>query len=186
MHLPIDNLRFRKLLGVFPLQALEILYKHYQQPLLKISITYTHYQPASEEIVQDAFLHIWEHHQWLSRHHDLSIQFYLFRIVKNRSISWYKKNRTEKKRLDNYANTLSNGHPDSSIEMKIIALEIHQQLQDIIHKFPRREQQCLLMKTQRNMKPPEIAVELGVSLKAVERSLTSANKRLRKILTSMR
>jgi DNA-directed RNA polymerase specialized sigma24 family protein len=48
----------------------------------------------------------------------------------------------------------------------------------ILSGFPRRERECLLMQVDGEMPVKEIARRLKISKKAVERSLTSAKKRL--------
>ena len=70
---------------------------------------------------------------------------------------------------------------DPSVEANIIELEISREIREIISTFPRREKECLLMKIDKEMTTEQIAVELNVSKKAVERSVTSANKRLRRL-----
>jgi RNA polymerase sigma factor (sigma-70 family) len=180
----LDNHRFRKLLGAFPTKAIQLLYELYYPRLLTISRHYTHDLEVSEEIIQDAFLHIWERHRWLSKYHERSIEYYLIRIIKNRSISAYQSNIRHQIKKHNYLNQQA-PPTESSIEMKIIAMENHDQLRMIIDQFPLRERQCLHMKIDESLNTTEMATRLQVSKKAVERSLTSANKRLRKILESM-
>lgn len=71
---------------------------------------------------------------------------------------------------------------ENSIEIKLIALEDKIWLRNLIKNFPRRERECLLLKLDEELSLDEIAARLKVSRKAVERSLTSANKRLRRII----
>jgi RNA polymerase sigma factor (sigma-70 family) len=176
-----DNERFRKLLSAYPAKAIEFLYEAYYQSLINLSQSLTHNQSAAEDIVQETFIHIWERHQWLSQHHDRSIQHYLVRVVKNMSITYYKKNQKTLPLKPAHLNS-SFVAIENSIEVKWIAFENKQQLRILIDRFPRRERQCLLLKMDQEMTLDQIAAHLGVSRKAVERSLTSANKRLRKHL----
>ena len=175
----VDEERFRNLLLSFPAKAIVFLYDQYYHSLIKIARGLTHDQSASEDIVQETFVHVWENHKLLGQHHDRSIQHYLVRVVKNKSISYYKRmlERQEQKAI--YLNGQRLDTRDHSIETDIIQLEINHELRRIIVTFPRREKECLLMKIDEEMTLDQIAKRLNVSKKAVERSLTSANKRLR-------
>ncbi len=174
----IDNERFRRLLLSLPGKALEFLYNAYYQNLLRISKTFTRNAEVSKDIVQETFVYVWERRKWLSQHHDKSIQYYLMRVVKNKSISYYKRNLRDEARM-----RYLNGNPqlliEHSIETHIIDLEIQKEIRDVIATFPPRERECLMMKIDKGMSTDQIAENLNVSRKAVERSLTSANKRLR-------
>jgi RNA polymerase sigma factor (sigma-70 family) len=129
--------------------------------------------------VQETFVHVWENHKTLGRAHDQPIHFYLARVVKNKSISWYKKSLRLHENHTLYLNGNSVGSAEQSIETQLIDEEISARLKEVINTFPKREKECLLMKVNEAMSTREIATALGVTPKAVERSITSANKRLR-------
>ncbi len=176
----LDNERFRLLLRTLPGKAIDYLYTHYYEGLILLSTKYLHDRHLAEDIVQETFLHVWEHHKSLSRTHDLPIQFYLTRVVKNKSITQYKKGL---RLQENYGQFLSGNFlatTDLNAETQIIHQEITDRIKAKINAFPMREKECLKMKIEFLMTTKEIANELGVTIKAVERSLTSAHKRLRK------
>jgi RNA polymerase sigma factor (sigma-70 family) len=180
----IDNERFRKILLSYPAKAIEFLYQHYYHSLVNISKSLTHNRKASEDIVQELFVHVWEKHKWLGQHHDKSIQHYLVRVVKNMSITYYKKNFTLEENKLKYLNGNTVPSVEKSIETNLIESEIYRELRQAVAGFPKRERECLLMKIDDEMPIDEIALSLNVTRKAVERSLTSARKRLQKYWTS--
>ncbi len=175
----VDEARFRNLLLSFPAKAIAFLYDQHYHSLIKIARSLTHDHKASEDIVQETFVHVWENHKRLGEHHERSIQHYLVRVVKNKSISHYKRTleRHEQKAL--YLNGQRLAARDHSIETEIIQSEISREIRRVIVTFPKREKECLLMKMDEEMTLEQMAERLNVSKKAVERSLTSANKRLR-------
>lgn len=176
----LDNERFRLLLRALPGKAIEFLYHHYYEGLVRLSLKFINDRPAAEDIVQETLLQVWEQHQKLSNYNELPIQFYLARVVKNKSITHYKK---ELRLQENYAQFLNGSRVPGlaqTAEQLIIERETTERIQSLINTFPNREKQCLTMKLERMMTTKEIAEELGVTVKAVERSLTSAHKRLRK------
>lgn len=172
-----NNQRFRKLLLAVPAKAIEYLYDTYYDSLYRISLRRTNDELASADIVQEALIHVWEKHRSLSNHHEHPIQYYLVRIVLNRSISHLRLKRNAKfKRL--------NGEEafgfESPREDQLVREETSLELRNLISTFPMREKQCLLMRLDKEMSVAEMAKTLKISEKAVERSITSANKRLRK------
>ena len=175
----VDEERFRNLLLSFPAKAIAFLYDRHYHGLIKIAKSLTHDLKASEDIVQETFVHVWEHHKRLGQQHERSIQYYVVKVVKNKSISYYKRTleRHEQKAL--YMNGQRLVARDNPVETDIIQLEISREIRRVIITFPKREKECLLMKMDEEMTLEQMAERLNVSKKAVERSLTSANKRLR-------
>lgn len=180
----IDNERFRKLLRAYPSKAIELLYSLYGKSLLNLAKKWTSNPEAAADIVQETFLYVWKNSQRLAEFHDRSIEHYLVKIVKNKSITFF----NHSKKLEGVKTqwwvdqTLSIG--DKGTESKLIENEIILEIRQMIATFPERERQCLLMKIDGELTTAQIAAALKVSPKAVERSLTSARKRLRKCWTT--
>ena len=180
----IDNDRFRNLLLAWPDKAIEYLYEDYYESLVSISEWKTHDHKASEDIVQEVFALIWKNHESIALREDLLIGHYLFTIVKNKSINHYNETIRLNKDQISYFIAERAGH-GSPIESEIISSEKKELIWQIVSTFPQREKQCLTMKFQNNMTIDEIALQMKVSKKAVERSVTSAYKRLRKYKSSL-
>lgn len=181
-----DNERFRKLLLSYPGKAIQFLYDLYYESLVKISEKLTHNRKASEDVVQETFIHVWEKHQWLGQQHDKSIQHYLIKVVRNKSISFYKKNLRENESHAKYHDGSLASLIEYSTEANIIELEKRTDIRQVIFTFPQREKECLLFSIDEDMGAEQIAERLKISKKAVERSLTSAHKRLRKYWLSIK
>jgi RNA polymerase sigma factor (sigma-70 family) len=175
----VHNHEIRKLLLSCPGKAIKILYDQYCKSLLKIAYRLTHDHDASKDIVQEAFAHVWKNARELGNHHERSIQHYLVRIVRNKSVNYYNENVALGQRKIRLMNGHTFGLAEQSIEAKIIQVEITEEILQIIARFPKRERECLMMKIEEELHNEEIALRLGVSVKAVEKSLTSAKKRLR-------
>lgn len=179
---PINNYEIRKLLNSYPRRAVQILYDLHYESLLKIAFNLTHDKDVSKDIVQDAFAHVWQNAKALGRDTERSIQHYLVRIVRNRSITFYHDHVSVSKRKVRWMNGRHFGPTERSIEEHIVQLEITQEILDMIARFPKRERQCLMMKINEELHNEEISSRLGVGVKAVEKSLTSAKKRLHRQL----
>jgi len=172
-----NNQRFRKLLQTVPDKAIEYLYETYYDSLYRVSLRHTNDQLASADIVQEALIHVWEKHRSLSNPHEHPIEYYLVRIVMNRSISHLRLMRNNKFHSLNGEEILGFEKPR---EDQLVQEEFSLELRRVISTFPKRERQCLLMRLDKEMSVAEMAKNLRISEKAVERSITSANKRLRK------
>ncbi len=173
-----ENDHLKNLLLFWPERAIEFLYQDYYNSLLRISERKTHDREASEDIVQEAFADIWGNRQRLALNRNLFVVAHLFTIVKNKSINFYKRsiwlNENQRKYL-NGEEFNTNQTKDSNL----ISLEEEKPIWRIIATFPPKERECLTLKHRQNMSNDEIARYLNISKKAVERSVTSAYKRLR-------
>lgn len=176
---PLDNENFRRILFAYPSKAIRFLYTMYYDQLIGVSMMYTGYREASEDIVQETIIYVWENHEKLGRYFDKPLENYLIRVVRNKSVSYYRK----------YKKTDADHEPFSievpvaiaySAEAHLIAYETSKEIMDLMASFPARERECLLMSLNEEMTTRQIADKLGVTVKAVERSITSANKRLKK------
>jgi RNA polymerase sigma factor (sigma-70 family) len=172
----IDNDHFRALLRSSPADAIDILYSRVFKGLVRYSEYLTQNREASLDIVQEAFIHVWQNHEELSEPHKQSIQAYLVKYVKMKSMTEFTQRVRHNELLRLVAEAPRNGH---SVETEIIRNEIRAELRAVISTFPARERECLFMKLDRELSPGQIAIELNVSLKTVEKHLTNGNKRLR-------
>lgn len=176
-----DNERFRKLLRAYPAKAIEILHQRFQTKLYSIAFYFTRDRQASEDIVQETFMHVWENYLTLSEPYQVGIEFYLIRVTRNKAINQYHKaTKLALKISKYYKHQQSLKHTGNDIEQDIILKELSAEIRSLIQSFPMRERQCLEFKVDEGLSNLEIAKRLNVSLKAVERSITSANKRLRR------
>lgn len=176
----INNERFRKLLFSFPGKAIHLIHEEYYSSLIRISERLTHSRDAAEDIVQEAFIYVWQNHEWLGQEHEKSIEHYLVRIVRNRSITYYTNDMKLKVSRTKYINGHTFDKIEHSAEANTIAQEMREEFRRLILDFPLRERQCYLMSLEDEMTNKQIAERLNISVKAVERSITSANKRLKK------
>lgn len=177
---PLNNYELRKLLLSYPAKAIKILCNEYYDSLLKIAFKLTHDRDASKDVVQDTFLYLWENAREIAKHRERSIQHYLVGIVRNKSVTYYRELILLGKRKFWFMDSHSRG--EEPIESRIIQIEVTQQILDTIARFPKRERECLILKMDQELSNEEIAACLDVGRKAVERSLASAKKRLRKYL----
>lgn len=174
-----NNEKCRKLLTAYPVKALDLLYDHFYRGLYNLAWSLTLDPFAAEDVLQETFMHVWENRKALSNRHDQPIEKYLVRVVKYKSITQYKRSKRENQRRGVMVNGYVRREKEFTIEEKIIREELVREIKALIATFPRAERECLLLCIEQEMSTPEIATKLKVTVKAVERSLSRANKRLR-------
>ena len=173
-----DPDRLRLLLRSHPESAINLLVKHYRDSLVNIARTFTNDVNLARDIVQETFAHVWEKHKSLSQDHEKTIDNYLVQVVRYKSISAFKKNLKISDLKQQYIKEQPTS--DESIDSRLIKAEIISTVRQLISTFPSKERQCLELKIDQELTNAQIAEKLNVSVKAVERSLTSAYKRLRR------
>jgi RNA polymerase sigma factor (sigma-70 family) len=177
MSAVVNNDRFRILLRSDPREALELLYQLYHKSLFKIAFRFTRDLDEAMDVVQETFLVVWSERKELAKHHEKSIEHYLVRIVRNKSITHFRRKRhidiDDLQFLKKFIGTTN------SAEETMIEQEVLSEMRSVIMTFRPREQQCLLMKIDKEMSLDQIAAELQISRKMVEKSQTSALKKLK-------
>lgn len=176
----IDNEHLRNLLRTTPGDAIRILYSQYAGSLRAIARKLTRDESAAEDIVQEAFVYVWRNAYQLGKVHEKSIQHYLVRVVRNRAITYYNESMKDEVRKNVFVMEALREAKEEPFEVVLILNENSQELRRLINTFPEREKQCLLLKLDDQMKNEQIASHLGITEKAVERSITSGYKRIRK------
>jgi RNA polymerase sigma factor (sigma-70 family) len=168
----LNNEEFKRLLLSWPAKAIHYLYTFHRDSLLRISQQRIGNRHAAEDVVQEAFVDLWERHLDLGQKKELMIAPYLSATVRNKSVDYNKLTAQRKEYpLANEATGSDEailGEDDIDILWRLIA------------SLPTREKQCIVMKYFQYMTYEEMAAALGVTIKAVERTMTSARKRLRK------
>lgn len=151
------------------------LFDRYWTRVYNAAYRYLKDSEASEEVVHDIFLNIW------NRRHELDIQAFENFLVTAARYQVYNKMRTAKQPLI-YRDT-------EQFEHKAIALnkgaehveheELEQRLFAYIRQLPKRCQEIFLLSRMDHLSNQEIASHLGVSKRTVENQLAVAVKHLK-------
>jgi RNA polymerase sigma-70 factor (ECF subfamily) len=150
--------------------AFEILFKEHFKPLCFVAFRYLKDMDSAKEIVQDAFMSLWEKRDVIQE--EKSVTSYLFVTVKNKCLNQL---RSEKKFLFNLAGmenleVLSISSFSDSIESK----EIKSAIDAAIASLPEKCREIFLLSRNEQLKYHEIAEKLGLSVKTVETQMSRA------------
>jgi RNA polymerase sigma-70 factor (ECF subfamily) len=148
--------------------AFSKIVKYYSAIIYTHALTYIKNAVQAEEITQDIFLSLWQRREELN--HISNFQGYLYAMVRNRTISEFRKKILElnSKPVDELE-SLSPG-PADSVEIREL-LEI---LMRGIQKLPTRRKQVFTMSRFDGMSYDEIAKNLGISKSSVNQHIVEA------------
>ena len=132
-----------------------------------------------EDVVQDTFIYLWNNKKTIKI--KTSINSYLYRIVYNKLMDSYKKQKKYDENLvDYYQNaliTVIENHNEEGGEKKT------EKLQKCIEKLPKRCKTIFYQKKIIGLTNKQIANDLDISLKTVEGHITRAFKLLKVCVT---
>ncbi|NIJ54399.1 RNA polymerase sigma factor [Dyadobacter arcticus] len=158
--------------------AYTALYKSYISGLLKYIYLFTKSHDLSEEIVQDAFVKIWDHRDGLK---DVQLfEPYLFKTAKNLLLDHLRKEKIQQKyhSLTSPFSEESEDYADS----EVIYGQCYQLAENAINMLPEKRKQIFELKMKEEFSLDEIAARLGISKSVVKKQLYAANSFVREYL----
>jgi len=130
---------------------------------------------TSKELVQDAFINLWEKREGIDT--SKSVKSYLTTIVYNKCLNYIRDN----KKFDREILEFENLFPvqDNASDEKLITSEISKQIKDAIDELPEKCREVFMLSRYQNLKYQEIADKLMISIKTVETQMSKALQHLR-------
>lgn len=157
----------------------EIYNRHWKQ-VLYYAAKKTGDLTAAEDIVQDVFVSLWKRRSQL----EINSEFknYLIVSIKYRVLKFL--NRQRIKRLAEESTALNYDVLDDSTQEYLDFDELRSALEEMVCKLPERSALIYRMNKEEGMSHREIAMEMGMSEKAVNANLVRTKKTLRAGLNS--
>ena len=126
------------------------------------------------EIVNDAFIAVWEKRDQLPL--DDSIKSYLYTTVKHKSINFLKKKRMVFEDADVFSFIPNNS---ANVLQQMEGKEMEQLIFKTIDKLPRKCKQIFILSRKEQLSNKEIGVIMGITPKTVENQITIAIKTIK-------
>lgn len=167
-----DDLQLMTLLKKGSERAFTEIYNRYWGKLLAIAYKHTKDKSASEEILQEVFLSLWNRKAIVEIQ---SLQGYLATAVK---FSIFKQHQRQRRRLE-LERTEYNVQLISDDENEIDARFLKEYINGIVEQLPEKCQLVFRYSRESGMNIPEIAQEMNIAEKTVESHLTKALKTIR-------
>lgn len=164
------------------LKAVEQLFRQYYKVLRTYAYRFLADGCVAEDIVQDVFFELWNKRNEI--HFDGAVKSYLFKSVYNKCLN-YLSSKTyvaqdslevtdESKILESYLQS-----QQINQESSLLMNELQNEIDQVIQTFPEQCRKVFLLSREKNLKNKEIAEELDISVKAVEKHISKALKELR-------
>jgi RNA polymerase sigma-70 factor (ECF subfamily) len=158
--------------------AFEMFFKTYYQPLCNYAYTFIQDRDEAEEIVQSAFLSVWEKKDSLDI--KTSLKSYLYTMVRNTSLNVIKHEKIKQKYVGEALAIDERSH--EGVAQAVLSSELEERIHLAMEVLP--EQCRLVFKLSRfeELKYAEIAAQLQISVKTVENHMGKALKIMREQL----
>lgn len=169
-----DTIEYRISMG--DEQAFELLYRRYFVRLCAFANKFLFDTQASEEVVQDIFMKLWENRANLRS--DGSGKSFLFQSVHNKSLNLLE----HQKVVDRYSELIRTvyAQPEEfDVHESLIAKELNSRILLIVNNLAPECRKIFIMSRSEEKKHHEIAEELHISIKTVETQINRALKKLR-------
>jgi len=158
--------------------AFDALFHKYSTNLYAFALSITRDSFAAEEITQLVFLKVWEKRGQINEH--LSFKSFLFSVAYHETISWLRKEKSEKIRIGEFVRI--SGFQTSETEQSVEFRDIEGLANQLILEMPEKRKEIFKLSREQGFSNKEIAEKLGISIKTVENQMTSALKFLREKL----
>lgn len=167
MQLFINDLEAAKALKAGDMQALEYFYNCYQKPAAQFLKVYCRDETLAEEMVQDAFLQLWENRERINA--SQSVKNLLFTIAKNKAIDQLRKIQHREKV---FQLQLTDEPKSYSMLDQVILADYHHVLNSVLLQMPARNREIFHLSRNTQLSNAEISQQLNISVKAVEKQIT--------------
>ena len=162
------------------------VYLDIYKDLCLLSLRYVHSESVAEDIVQDAFCRVLVRRPEVFRYEDGSqIRAYMWRVVRNASIDWFRRNSGK-------SYSLEERMMDAELSLlvdELVAKESYgsydferasETIGGVIDALPPRAREVYSLRREKGLSNKDVARQLGVTVKAVEKQMTLALKRLKR------
>ena len=164
-------------------KAFDALFRMFYSRLVGFANSYLRDRDVAENIVQDAFLLLWERRETLSP--DSNIKAWLLTVVKNNILNYIERLKRQTKIESIYAERINR-----ELELRLFSLrdcdpeyifseEVAEIIRKALNSLPERCREVITMSRFDELSNKEIAEKLNITVKGVEYHITNALKKLR-------
>ncbi|MFV0268653.1 MAG: RNA polymerase sigma factor [Draconibacterium sp.] len=135
-----------------------------------------------EDLIQETFITLWEKRDFIKT--ELSVESYLFVVLRNKCLNFLRQERLESATFTMDANEASElqylyqidflGREEKSLEEQLI-----ESLQEAVNELPDKMKQVFTLCKIEGRKQKDVADEIGISLKMVEKHIAKAKEQIK-------
>ncbi len=156
-------------------KVFETFFRTYYQRLCNYANTILNDMDEAEEMVQNAFLTLWEKRETIEVH--TSLKSYMYRTVYNSSLNRVKHLKVQQKHGEFYKHSATLTHESTS--EKLMESELENMARNAVEQMPPQCRAVFKLSRFENLSYAEIAQQLGISVKTVENHMVKALRTLR-------
>lgn len=158
------------------------LYFQYHGRLTLFACKFTGDLETAQDIVQDAFMTLWEKSDTLTI--QTSPKAYLFQAVRNRSLNHFRHMGARQNVLDKLVAKIDfeerNVYSDFNNPFdSLLELELGQKISEVVDAMPDKCREVFVLSRHKELRNREIAEKMGISVKMVEKHISKALRILR-------
>ena len=142
-------------------------------PLFRYALRLVHSEEIAEDLVQDAFLRIWQKRSELDPNR--SLRAFLYTVVRNLALSHDRVLKNRKSLLAQMEHPVSPSSPEETVNTKWLGIRIRQW----INELPDRRKEAFQLSRFDGLSYEEIANIMGVSIKTVDNHVWKALSHLK-------
>jgi len=160
------------------LLALEEIFKNHYKPLRTYAFRFVNNKGIAEDLVQDVFFELWSRRDYIHFEDKSAVKSYLFKSVYNRSINLLNsgvlhampiEETNESQIIENYVSRYTQNQ-----EQSLLLKELEVEISNYIETLPPQCKKVFILSRTYGLKNKEIADQLNISIKAVEKQISKA------------
>jgi RNA polymerase sigma factor (sigma-70 family) len=152
-------------------RSFEIVFKLWHKKVYAYFLKKTASDDLAEELTQLAFIKLWRFKHTLTEDFPLDVQ--LFKIAKTTLLDYFKKLANDERNLKNYGADLTDKVDEQSLQF-----DINKQLEVVLNCLPPTRKQVFVLNRVHGYSYKEIAEQLSISPRTVEKHISLAIKQL--------
>jgi len=158
--------------------AYEMIFRTFYQPLCRYAYSFLEDKEEAEEVVQSAFITVWEKRKSIDI--QTSLKSYLYRMVRNGCLNVIKH---EKVKQQHVAHEMAVSEVSyESVSQKVYASELESKITEALKALPEQCRLVFQLSRFEELKYQEIADQLQISVKTVENHMGKALRIMREQL----
>jgi len=164
-------------------QAFSILVDRHAKKFYRLAFRFLNSCEPSQDVVQDAFLALWEHPERWNPNRNTRFTTWFYRIIVNRSLDLLKKKGGSAQEETPHKDLEVAQYDSSPQESQLLDGERHHQLTTAIALLPKNQQIAINLCFFEDMSNKEAAEIMEINLKALQSLIMRAKSNIRKQLS---
>jgi RNA polymerase sigma-70 factor (family 1) len=152
------------------------IFKKYNKKVYYFAFSYLKNREEAEDVVQEVFMNLWRYRNQINEYYVFSK--YLFKITYNTTCKKFRKQGSDKKRLEEVIRNCI--LEDNSTSLDIEYNNLLETANSLIEKMPSRQKKIFLLCINEQLTAEQIAQQLNISKKTVENYLSKVKTSLKK------